>query len=81
MKAQLDAVESADRDQRSVLEAEKAQLEADRQTYMEKLRAVEDRLSTVEKALKNAEKEKQQKVQHLREEFLSKSSGLLLTAS
>lgn len=78
IKTELDAINNADKDHRTLLEAEKVQLEADRQNYAEKLRAVEERLHSVEQALKNAEEEKAQKVAKLYKNFRSQG---LLTAS
>lgn len=78
IKTELDAINNSDKDQRAVLEAEKAQLEQDRQHFTEELRRVEERLHAVDQSLRHAEEEKAVKVQDLYKSF--RSHGLL-TAS
>jgi len=71
IKTELDAINNSDKDKRTVLEAEKSQLETDRQHFTEQLRAVEERLRAVELSLKNAEEEKAQKVQEVYKNYRS----------
>jgi len=75
IKTELDAINNSDKDKRTVLEAEKAQLETDRQHFTEQLRTVEERLRAVELSLKNAEEEKALKVQEVYKNY--RSHGLL----
>lgn len=64
-----------DKDQRSQLEIQRAQLEKDRQAYAEHLRRVESELTVVEQRIKSAEEDKRRKVDDLYRNF--KSHGIL----
>lgn len=73
-KAELDAINNSDKDQRTSLETEKGQLEQTRQTLQEQLRQVDQRLLVIDQSLRIAEQEKAQKVK----ELYHRSQGLLI---